>query len=126
MRSDGKSTTFVYINILKFDYLHSKRESQKKIRSCLLVCLCDKPLVYRISPVMSIHNIWIKLKTSDISLISINGPSSVIKTYKISLQDSPVYNSNSEVFKSDSTLSLGSTLLTVSRKIKSAFQLITG
>jgi hypothetical protein len=30
VRSDGKSTTFVYVNILKFDYLHSQRENQKK------------------------------------------------------------------------------------------------
>jgi hypothetical protein len=26
VRSDGKSTTFVYVNILKFDYLHSQRD----------------------------------------------------------------------------------------------------
>ena len=40
VRSDGKSTTFVYINILKFDYLHSQRESQKKnwiLFTCMFV-----------------------------------------------------------------------------------------
>jgi hypothetical protein len=40
VRSDGKSTTFVYVNILKFDYLHSQRENQKKnwiLFTCMFV-----------------------------------------------------------------------------------------